>query len=84
MRARMHAHVIAHLDVSLPMLQMYVVWRLLRLLLIHPHTQPPSFAAPFSDYGLVAAMCSALGNINFEGVSATGWRGEPGAGASRG
>lgn len=29
----------------------------------------PPYAAPFSDYGLVAAMCSALGNVNFEGVS---------------
>lgn len=29
----------------------------------------PPYAAPFSDYGLVAAMCSALGNLNFEGVS---------------
>jgi hypothetical protein len=27
-------------------------------------------AAPFSDYGLVAALCAALGNLRFEGVSA--------------
>lgn len=34
-----------------------------------PHTPPPLPTAPFSDYGLVAAMCASLGNVRFEGVS---------------
>ena len=38
-----------------------------------PRAPPPCPAlpaAPYSDYGLVAAMCSALGNVQFAGVGA--------------
>lgn len=34
-----------------------------------PHPVLPPCAAPFSDYGLVAAMCAALGNLQYPGVS---------------